>query len=157
MPELERPQRTSAEFAASVGAQAARKARARRHAGRGVWFGLGMMGMIGWSVAIPTLLGAALGGWIDRAHPVRVRHWRCSSAGCRSGAGMPGVGSRTSRQPLRRIPMTPTDAIRLAAVFSAGTGLGAFFFGGLWLTVRWALFAQFWRFGSPAACSPVSA
>jgi ATP synthase protein I len=74
MPELERRQRTGAEFAASVGAQAARKARARRHAGRGVWFGLGMMGMIGWSVAIPTLLGAALGGWIDRAHP-GTRSW----------------------------------------------------------------------------------
>lgn len=47
--------------------------------------------------------------------------------------------------------MTPTDAIRLAAVFSAGTGLGAAFFGGLWLTVRWALFAQFsalWIAGS---------
>ena len=74
MPELERRQRTGAEFAASVGAQAARKARARRRAGRGVWFGLGMMGMIGWSVAIPTLLGAALGGWIDRAHP-GTRSW----------------------------------------------------------------------------------
>jgi F1F0 ATPase subunit 2 len=47
--------------------------------------------------------------------------------------------------------MTPTDAIRLAAVFSAGTGLGAVFFGGLWFTVRWALFAQFsalWIAGS---------
>jgi F1F0 ATPase subunit 2 len=47
--------------------------------------------------------------------------------------------------------MTPTDAIRLAAVFTAGTGLGAVFFGGLWLTVRWALFAQFsalWIAGS---------
>ena len=73
MPELERPQKTGAEFAASVGAQAARKARARRHAG-GVWFGLGMMGLIGWSVAIPTLLGAALGGWIDRTHP-GTRSW----------------------------------------------------------------------------------
>ena len=33
-----------------------------------------MMGMIGWSVAIPTLLGAALGGWIDRTHP-GTRSW----------------------------------------------------------------------------------
>ena len=51
-----------------VGAKAARKLRAQRHATQGVWFGLGMMGLIGWSVAIPTLLGAALGLWLDRHH-----------------------------------------------------------------------------------------
>ena len=34
-----------------------------------VWFGLGMMGLIGWSVAIPTLLGAAFGIWLDNRHP----------------------------------------------------------------------------------------
>jgi ATP synthase protein I len=49
-----------------VGAKAARKLRARRNAAQGVWFGLGMMGLIGWSVAIPTLLGAALGLWLDQ-------------------------------------------------------------------------------------------
>jgi predicted F0F1-ATPase subunit len=52
-----------------VGAKAARKLRARRHSAQGVWFGLGMMGLIGWSVAIPTLLGAALGLWLDRHYP----------------------------------------------------------------------------------------
>jgi ATP synthase protein I len=52
-----------------VGAKAARKLRARRHVTRTVWFGLGMMGLIGWSVAIPTLLGAALGIWLDKHHP----------------------------------------------------------------------------------------
>ncbi|NLY00202.1 MAG: F0F1 ATP synthase subunit [Rhodopirellula sp.] len=51
-----------------VGAKAARKLRARRHVTRTVWFGLGMMGLIGWSVAIPTLLGAALGIWLDKHH-----------------------------------------------------------------------------------------
>ncbi len=53
-------------FASKARAQAERKLRARRDAGRGVWFGLGMMGLIGWSVAIPTLLGVALGMWLDR-------------------------------------------------------------------------------------------
>jgi ATP synthase protein I len=52
-----------------VGAKAARKLRAQRHVTRTVWFGLGMMGLIGWSVAIPTLLGAALGLWLDRLYP----------------------------------------------------------------------------------------
>jgi len=52
-----------------VGAAAARKLKARRQGAQGVWFGLGMMGLIGWSVAVPTLLGAALGIWLDRHHP----------------------------------------------------------------------------------------
>jgi ATP synthase protein I len=52
-----------------IGAKAARKLRARRHKERTVWFGLGMMGVIGWSVAIPTLLGAVLGLWLDRRYP----------------------------------------------------------------------------------------
>jgi ATP synthase protein I len=52
-----------------VGAKAARKLRARRHVTRTVWFGLGMMGLIGWSVVVPTLLGALLGIWLDNRHP----------------------------------------------------------------------------------------
>jgi ATP synthase protein I len=28
-----------------------------------------MLGVIGWSVAGPTLIGAALGFWLDRHHP----------------------------------------------------------------------------------------
>lgn len=49
--------------------KAARKLKARRNPEPTVWFGLGMMGLIGWSVAIPTLLGAALGLWLDRHNP----------------------------------------------------------------------------------------
>jgi ATP synthase protein I len=52
-----------------VGEKAVRKMRARKHVERTVWFGLGMMGLIGWSVALPTLMGAALGIWLDRNHP----------------------------------------------------------------------------------------
>ena len=52
-----------------VGAKASRKLRARRNSAHGVWFGLGMMGLVGWSVVVPTLLGAALGIWLDNRHP----------------------------------------------------------------------------------------
>jgi len=52
-----------------VGAKAARKLRAQRHVTQTVWFGLGMMGLIGWSVAIPTLLGIVLGRWLDHRFP----------------------------------------------------------------------------------------
>ena len=55
-------------FAAQVGAKAARKLKARKST-QGVWFGLGMMGLIGWSVAVPMLLGTALGVWLDKHHP----------------------------------------------------------------------------------------
>ncbi|MCF8062918.1 MAG: AtpZ/AtpI family protein [Deltaproteobacteria bacterium] len=48
-----------------VGAKEQRKLRARKE-DRGVWFGLGMFGLVGWSVAIPTLIGIALGVWLDR-------------------------------------------------------------------------------------------
>ena len=54
-------------IAEQVGAQAERKLKARRNK-QGVWFGLGMMGLIGWSVAVPTLLGVALGLWLDKRH-----------------------------------------------------------------------------------------
>ena len=58
-----------ASLSEEVGAKAARKLKARRNAAQGVWFGLGMMGLIGWSVVIPTLLGAALGIWLDQHYP----------------------------------------------------------------------------------------
>jgi ATP synthase protein I len=56
-------------FSREIGAKAARKLKARRTSKHGVWFGLGMMGIIGWSVVVPTLLGAALGIWVDSRHP----------------------------------------------------------------------------------------
>ncbi len=52
-------------LAHAVGAKAARKLGAQRHPTQ-VWFGLGMMGLIGWSVAAPTVLGAGLGLWLDQ-------------------------------------------------------------------------------------------
>ena len=55
-------------FAGEIGAKAARKLKARKST-QGVWFGLGMMGLVGWSVVVPTLLGAALGIWLDNHHP----------------------------------------------------------------------------------------
>jgi len=47
----------------------ARKMRSRRSKYRATWFGLGMMGTVGWSIVAPTLLGIALGIWIDSRWP----------------------------------------------------------------------------------------
>jgi len=62
-------QKDRTDFSREVGAKAARKLKARRNPTPGVWFGLGMMGLIGWSVAVPTLLGAAFGILLDNRHP----------------------------------------------------------------------------------------
>jgi ATP synthase protein I len=56
-------------LARQVSAKAERKLRARRDGAPGVWFGLGTMGLIGWSVAVPTIAGAALGIWLDAHYP----------------------------------------------------------------------------------------
>jgi ATP synthase protein I len=56
------------ELARRVGAKEARKQKARGEQDPNVWFGLGMFGLIGWSIAIPTLIGILVGVWIDKTH-----------------------------------------------------------------------------------------
>lgn len=48
-----------------------RKIQARREGDRSVWFGLGMFGLVGWAVAVPALIGVAIGLWIDSSWPSR--------------------------------------------------------------------------------------
>lgn len=55
-------------FSDTVSRKEKRKLKAR-HENNAVWFGLGMMGMIGWSVVVPGGLGALLGVWLDKMHP----------------------------------------------------------------------------------------
>ena len=52
-------------FERTVQGKAARKIRARRNRERGIWFSLGMMGLVGWSVTLPAVLGAFVGRWLD--------------------------------------------------------------------------------------------
>ena len=59
-------------FEHDVARKAARRARAEREGDKSIWFSLGLFGLVGWSVAIPTLLGLALGIWIDARWPGRV-------------------------------------------------------------------------------------
>lgn len=53
-------------FSRVVRAKEKRKLKAQSENSGSVWSGLGMFGMVGWSVAVPTLLGAALGLWLDK-------------------------------------------------------------------------------------------
>ncbi len=59
------PESQEREAVEEIEKKAARKAAARQKGERSVWFGLGMFGLVGWSVAVPTLIGIALGVWID--------------------------------------------------------------------------------------------
>lgn len=59
-------------FLRKVSSEEARKIRSRREKPHGIWFGLGMIGTIGWSVAMPTLIGLAIGIWIDTRWPSQV-------------------------------------------------------------------------------------
>ncbi|MFM2484682.1 AtpZ/AtpI family protein [Celerinatantimonas yamalensis] len=70
-PKLNPPNLSSAEtqLEQRLGRKVCRKLKARRNGTLSVWFGLGMMGLIGWSIAVPTLLGAWLGLWLDKHYP----------------------------------------------------------------------------------------
>ncbi|WP_339743586.1 AtpZ/AtpI family protein [uncultured Rubinisphaera sp.] len=59
------------ELESEVARKRKRKLKAQREGEHSAWFGLGMFGLVGWSVAIPTLLGIALGAWIDSHWPNR--------------------------------------------------------------------------------------
>jgi ATP synthase protein I len=64
-----KPADDESRFSRMIGLQAARKLRAQRRGETNVWFGLGMSGLVGWSIVVPTLIGAAAGLWIDRTRP----------------------------------------------------------------------------------------
>lgn len=53
------------EVTEEIGRKAERKLKAQGERRKAVWFGLGMFGLVGWSVAVPTILGIALGLWLD--------------------------------------------------------------------------------------------
>ena len=59
-------------FERDVARKAARREQARRADDRSLWFSLGLFGLVGWSVAIPTLIGLAIGIWMDGRWPARV-------------------------------------------------------------------------------------
>jgi ATP synthase protein I len=59
-------QKSSSEtFGSEVRHKQKRKITGRRDKERSLWFWLGMMGTVGWSVAIPAVLGMAIGVWLD--------------------------------------------------------------------------------------------
>jgi ATP synthase protein I len=62
------------DLSSAIEAKAARKLAASKESAHVVWFGLGMMGLIGWSIVIPTLIGTAIGLWLDEKYRGS-HHW----------------------------------------------------------------------------------
>jgi len=73
----ENPSRYQVELSQEVGTKATRMLKAKQRGVQGIWLGLGMFGLIGWSVAIPTLFGTLLGAYIDKHYP-GVHSWTLS-------------------------------------------------------------------------------
>lgn len=57
------------DFIKIVEAKEKRKMKARKNLSEGVRFGFVKYGVIGWTVAVPMLLGIAAGSWLDRNYP----------------------------------------------------------------------------------------
>jgi len=64
-----------------VARKAERKLKAQGQGHRSIWFGLGMFGLVGWAVAVPTLLGIALGVWLDARWPAAELSWTLTFLG----------------------------------------------------------------------------
>jgi ATP synthase protein I len=79
MSEIPKPQAAAPAdpFGEKISLAEFRKLEAKRRGVQGVWFGLGLFGLVGWAVAIPTLLGVLLGTWIDKHYP-GVHSWTLS-------------------------------------------------------------------------------
>jgi ATP synthase protein I len=56
------------DFGKQVSMKEARKLKAINGNKQSVWKGLGVFGMIGWSIVVPGILGAILGKWLDEKY-----------------------------------------------------------------------------------------
>lgn len=52
-----------------ISRKARRMEQARKRRSGNAWYGFGMFGMVGWAIAVPTVLGTALGLYIDARWP----------------------------------------------------------------------------------------
>lgn len=70
-----RHQASSERLAQRINLLLARRLAAQKNTS--VWSGLGFMGMIGWTLSLPVLLGVMLGHWLDSYSPGHYR-WTLS-------------------------------------------------------------------------------
>lgn len=70
-PKMRKNTDSEADMEKSVAEKEARRLIARREGDRSMLFGLSIFGIVGWSLVVPTLLGVAVGIWIDGRWPGR--------------------------------------------------------------------------------------
>jgi len=72
MNNIEKPKDIKQGFIKKIEKKEKRKLRARSKKNQAVWFGMGLFGVIGWSVMIPTVIGIAVGIWADKKWPGQI-------------------------------------------------------------------------------------
>lgn len=55
----------TSQMSKQIGTQENRMLKAQHEKKRSVWTGLGLFGMVGWTIVAPTLIGAGIGRWLD--------------------------------------------------------------------------------------------
>lgn len=63
-----RSKHDSSEFQEQINKKVQRKLRSKLQKKQSIWRGFGVFGLIGWSVAIPTVLFVLLGMWLDKQY-----------------------------------------------------------------------------------------
>ena len=72
---MENPEKNDIDdFGNIIKQKEARKLKTLAEKKQSEWFGLGMFGMVGWSVVVPTFLGAMGGIWLDK-HYIQTFSW----------------------------------------------------------------------------------
>lgn len=62
------PLNTGKLFSSQVSDKERRRLKALKSKKKSEWSGLGLFGMVGWSITVPTLLGTALGIYLDKKY-----------------------------------------------------------------------------------------
>ena len=118
---------------------------ARKRRRQSPWFGLGMFGLVGWAVAVPIVVGTALGRWIDARWPGDMS-WTLALllAGAFWARSMRGSGCSA------RGAMTEGVALPILSLL-AGAVFGLLYLGVLWGAVRLLTSGQsVWLFAATA-------
>jgi ATP synthase protein I len=72
MNKKEEPKDIKQGFIKKIEKKEKRKLRARGKKYQAIWFGMGLFGVIGWSVMVPTVVGIAVGIWADKRWPGQI-------------------------------------------------------------------------------------